>query len=146
MGGEGGRKRTSVRVGNSSVVGTPHTTDTHEYAKCMKCATIRKLMRALSVYYTLIVPRGAPFQRQLSHLRTVPVRQDELVIPRERHDRGREVCGRLEHVLDRQPLAPPLEGVPAHGYHYAIARGARGGVRRGALRRRRRREGRGLGR
>lgn len=103
-------------------------------------------MRALSVYYTLIVPRGAPFQRQLSHLRTVPVRQDELVIPRERHDSGREVGGRLEHVLDRQPLAPSLEGVPAHGYHYAIACGARGGVRRGALRRRRRREGRGLGR
>ncbi len=57
------------------------------------------------------------------------MRKDELMVFREGHDRGREVGARLEHVLDRETLTPALEGVPPHGDHYAIARGARGGVR-----------------
>jgi hypothetical protein len=144
MGGEGGRKTNKREVGNSSVAGTPRIrTNTQNamrddptnynnnnvpiYNKYIRSYII--IRSSACVIRVLLVPRGAPFQRQLAHLRTVPVRQNELVISRERHDRGREVGGCLEHILDRQPFAPSLEGVPPHGYHYAIACGARGGDR-----------------
>ena len=77
--------------------------------------------------------RARALERELADLRPVAVREHDLVLLRERRDRGRHVLRRLELVLDRQPLASPLQRVAAHRHDDPLARRrgepARGGER-----------------